>query len=113
MVQEILPPCVKYSEKGDFATEIFFIVRKSLQSLGNCLKENGVKRFFITKRKGIELPGNGKNDMEVVNGQKIAHAMLDPLRAKQCLAFRTMPVPAGIIGNTLVVAVIAPVYMSA
>jgi len=51
--------------------------------------------------------------MEIVYGQKVAYPMLDPLCAKQRLTFRAMAVPAGIIGNTFVVAMITPVYMSA
>src|SRR5271157_4780957 len=79
MVRKILPPGMKDGEKGHFPAEIFFVVRKSLKRFGDCLEENSVKRFFITERKGIKLFGNGKDDMEIVYGQKVANAMLDPL----------------------------------
>jgi hypothetical protein len=104
---------MKNSVKSDLTAEIFFIVCKGLQRLGDCLKEECVERFFISERKGVKLMRNGKNNMEVVDGQKIARAILDPLGAKQRLAFRAMAVPAGIIGNTLVVTMVAMINVPA
>jgi hypothetical protein len=95
---------VKDGEKGDLSAEIFIITGETLRRLGDRLEQERIKRFFVPERESVELPGNGKDDVEIVHGQKIPRPALDPSCPPQRLAFGTMPVSAGVAGNMLVIA---------
>ena len=86
---------------------------KALQRFGYCLKEKRVERLFVTKRKAVKLLGNGKDDMEVVHGQQVPSPALDPTGPQQRLAFRAVPVSAGVVGNMFVVAMVASIDVAA
>ena len=51
--------------------------------------------------------------MEILNGQKILTARLDPFLFSQCLAFGAVPVPAGVIRYFQVAAFVALILMAA
>jgi hypothetical protein len=113
VVHEVLSPGVEDGEKGDFTAEIFFIAGKTLERLGDRLEQNRIERLFIPERECVEFFGNGKDDMEVMHGQKVPCSQLDPTGPQQGLTFRAMPVSAGVIGDTLVIAVVAAVDVAA
>jgi len=50
--------------------------------------------------------------MEILNGQEVLTAGLDPFFFPQGLAFGTMPIPAGVIGYLQMAAVVALVLMA-
>jgi hypothetical protein len=49
----------------------------------------------------------GKDDMKVADGQNLLFSFFQPLLARHVLAFGTVPVSAGVIGNAQNAAVIA------
>ena len=60
----------------------------------------------------IEFRRDGENYMEVLDGQKVLLSGLNPLFFFQCLAFGTVPVPAGVVGYLDVAAILALVPMA-
>ena len=51
--------------------------------------------------------------MEILNGQEVLTARLDPFFFPQGLAFGAMPIPAGVIGDLQMAAVVALIPMAA
>ena len=49
--------------------------------------------------------------MEVRNGQEVLTTGLDPLFFPEGLAFGAMPIPAGVIGDLQMAAVVALIFM--
>ena len=57
--------------------------------------------------------GQGENRMKVSNRKKLTHAGIKPARLGHGLAFRAMPVPAGVVDRPLKTAPVTAVYMPA
>jgi len=56
---------------------------------------------------------NGKNNMKVLGWKEFCHSVLKPFGFGKELTFRTMSIPAGIIGIFLMGAVLAFEYVAA
>ena len=97
MIEQVLAPGVQDSEKADLSAKMSGIMRKRLKRLGHSLEEKRVKRFFVPQGKCIKLIWQRKDHVEIRNRKKVAHALLDPLRAGQGLTFRAVTVSAGVV----------------
>ncbi len=65
------------------------------------------------QKQGVQLRRNRENNMEVMRIEKVFPLSVQPDLLGEGLAFGTVPVSAGIVGDALVPAVVTCVYMSA
>ena len=60
--------------KAQFSTEL--VLAEAKQRLGDGLKQDVEYQFFVIKDHGVELVGQGKDDVEVFCGQKLCFSRL-------------------------------------
>jgi hypothetical protein len=63
---------------------------------------------LVVEGDGGQRFGDGKDDMEVLDGQQLGGTLLEPAGASQALALGAVPVAAGTVENVGVSAVVAP-----
>ena len=93
--------------------KVFSICTQLQYGFGRSLKQQCVQGVLLTEENGIELSRDSKNGMEIGNIQKMLPLFFDPLFFGNRLAFRTVTVPAGIVGDPRMAAVVADVYVCA
>ena len=67
------------------------------QGLGDRFEKQVVHHFLILTEHKVQFARHGKHDMEIPDIQQIALLVFNPLFFGHCLAFRAMPVPAGVV----------------
>ena len=112
MKQEVLPPAVENGKETDARAEVAGIGGDGLQSGGAGGKQDFVQRRLIPQDQIVELFGDGENHVVVIDGQQFPLPAFDPLSPGPALAFRTMTVTTGVIGNPFVVALAAPLQVA-
>ena len=78
------------------------------QGFGGGAEENVVDDLFVVEGDGGDLFGQSEDHVEVLDGQQLGGALLEPLGARQSLALGAVPVAAGAIVDVRVLAVVAP-----
>lgn len=112
MKRKILAPGMQDADKPDLSAEPFRI-RGNLQHGGRAgAEEQAVKKGWVVEAEPIQFMGQSKDNVEVWNVEKVPLAGIDPTLTCLRLALRAMPIPAGVIGDGLVIALRAPVDVS-
>jgi hypothetical protein len=78
MVHEVLTPSMENTDHAYGCTEMFWVLGELGEGLGGRAEKQIVQEPLIQESQVIQLWGKGKDDMEVLNGQKILTASLDP-----------------------------------
>lgn len=112
MEQQILSPAVQHREEADLCAEVAGIGGNSLQGSGAGGEQDFIDLLFVAQHQIVELFGKGENHVVVFDGQQFSLPAFDPACPRQVLAFRTVPVAAGVVGNPFLVAVAAAVPMA-
>ena len=68
---------------------------------------------FIAQNNRVQIVRQGEYHVKISAGQQLCFPIVEPLFFGQCLAFGTMPVPAGVIRNTFKSAITALLDMAA
>jgi hypothetical protein len=76
--------------------------------LGGGAEEDVVDRLFVVEGEGGDGLGKSEDHVEVLGGQQLLPALLEPLFARRSLAFGAVTVTTGAIADVLVLAVVAP-----
>ena len=114
MMGKGLAPGVQDGQEADARAEMFRVGGDSQEGLGAQAKNQVVEQALVLIGHGRQfLVGNREDDVIVFDGQELGLSRLEPSGFGQCLAFRTMPVSAGIVGNDLEVAGVAFVHVPA
>ena len=113
VIQKVLPPGVQDTDEADLCAEMPGILAQFPEGLGNRPEQQIIQDPLIHDDQGIELCGDGEDDMEVLNRQEVLSSRLDPPLFLQSLALGAVAVPAGVVGDLDVPAVLAPVCMPA
>lgn len=100
MERKILSPCMKYSSQTNCCAEIFGVGGKLLDGLGDTAKHEIVHVFLVAVNDGIQFLRQCKNNVEISHVQQIRLPAVNPPLFGKGLAFRTMAVTAGIVGDT-------------
>jgi hypothetical protein len=91
---------------------MFWVSGKFLQCLGNRFEQDVVKNSFVAQRDWLWLMWNREDLMEVLYGQTLGPAFFPPLSLGKGLAFWTMTVATGIVGVSLLSAVVTSLQVS-
>ena len=113
MKLEILPPGMQYGSDSWCCTKIFPIRTQLQYCFGCSLKQQCIQGALVTEKNRIQLSWNGKDNMEIGDIQKMLPLLLDPLLFCNRLTFRTVTIPAGIVGDPRMTAVVTGVYVCA
>ena len=111
MKLEVLPPGMQDSCNSRRCAEIFPVRAQFQHSFGGRLKQQRIHRTLLLAKNWAQLRRNGEYNVEIRCVEKIFSLLVDPRFFCKTLAFRTMPVPAGIVGDPHMSAVIAGIYM--
>ena len=113
MMGEGLPPCVQDRHHAGLGAEVFGVRADDADRLGRRLEQDVVDERLVLKRDRRDRRGDGKDDMEIGDGQQFGAAIGQPLEARQTLTLRTVPVATGIVGDASLAAILAALDVTA
>ena len=108
-----LAPAVQDCDHAGLGAEIFGIGSDGADRLGRGLEEDIVDDRLVLQGDRCERGRHGEDEMEIRDWQKFGAAIGQPLGAREPLALGTVPIAAGIIGDTDLAAVLALLDMPA
>jgi len=112
MQMQILAPGVQHRHEANPRAEVLGIRRDSLQRLGRSTEEDAVYRPFVLQGDSGDLLGDGKDDVEVFDGEEILFSIGDPLMSGGRLALWAVAIPAGVVGNVEMPAAVTARYVA-
>jgi hypothetical protein len=110
MVIELLIPCVQDTYKAQLAAQLVFA--KAQQRLRDSFEQKRQHDGFVIQGNDVQFVGQCKDDVKVADWKQLLFAGLDPSFSGYLLAFRAMPVAAGMIDNAFGAAVTAALDMA-
>jgi hypothetical protein len=78
MIPEVLAPGVQNTDTPDLCPEMFRILCELGEGLGDRMEEKIVQDLAVQGDQGIEFRGEGEDEMEILNGEEVLPAGLDP-----------------------------------
>jgi hypothetical protein len=108
-----LPPGMEHSEESDLGAEVSGISGDLQQCFGSSLEEQAVKDPFVLQGQRAEPVWQRKHDVEILHRKKIRSALVKPFGARCGLTFWTMTIPAGVVSDLRVTALVASLQMPA
>src|SRR5262245_43143778 len=78
-----------------------------------CAKQNAVHDRFVAERDRRHGLRHGEDDLEVVGVEEVGFALLDPLRPREGLTLRAVPISARVVPEAPMVATITLLHMPA
>ena len=107
---ELLIPGMQHADKTYFSSQFFF--PKSDQCLRYGLKEHIEHEGFVLQDKWIELMRQGKDTVEIGDGEDFGFSDFQPSLPGYLLTLGAVAVSAGVIQNTLSAAMAATIEMA-
>ena len=78
MLHEVLAPGVKNADTADLCPEMFRVVCEFHERFGDRTEKKIVQDLAVHRDQGVEFRGDREDHMEILNGQKVLPASLDP-----------------------------------
>lgn len=101
MQREVLAPGVEdggdAGRPPDLGREVPGIAGEGGERVGGGAEEEIVDHTGSVEGQGAEFVGQGEDDVEVVDGEKVGAPRLEPVGLSQCLALRTVTVAARVV----------------
>ena len=113
MKREILSPGVQDAGEPNLSAEPFRIRGNLQHGGGTGAEQQAIEKSWVVQAEPIQFVRHSKDNVEVWNFEKIFFAGVYPALTRLRLALGAMPIPAGIIGNGLVIALRAAVDVPA
>jgi len=107
---ELLIPGMQHADETYFSSQ--FLFPKSDQRLRYGLKEHIEHEGFVLQDEWIELMGQGKDTVEIGDGEDFGFSGFQPSLPGYLLTLGAVPIPAGMIQNTLSATVGATIEMA-
>ena len=112
-MKKILAPGVEHGEEADLRAEVLRIGGDDAQGIRRRSEQNSVHQFLVLIGDGGQLFGHGEHHMEVLSIEDLRPPVVQPSRTGQRLAFRAMPISAGVIRDALAAAMVTLLDMAA
>jgi len=106
MMREGLAPGMENSQEPDGGPEVAGVGRHLQQCPGRSLEQEPIDHLRVLEGHGGQELGQGEHDVEVGDGQEVRLLGLEPLGRLTALALGTVPVPAGVVGDLPLAAVV-------
>jgi len=97
MVGEVLPPSMQNGSEPEGSAEILLIGGKLLKGFGDSAEEERIKLRLILEEDRAQCIRHGEDYVEVRDVEQIVFLVVDPALFGKGLAFRAVPVAAGVI----------------
>src|SRR5215472_2703075 len=94
-----LSPAMQDAEKPDLGAEMFGIRRHFQQGGSGGIEQKSEQDLFVLPHQWDKQVRHAEDEMKIVHRQQLLLALGEPLLASVSLAFRTMPIPAGVVGD--------------
>jgi len=107
MKQQGLSPTVQHTREADLGAEVLRVTCHVVQRLRDRGKEQAIAASGISAEQGVECVGHGEDDVVILDGQQMLLLSFEPAALMAALAFGTVPIPAGVVGNLAVIAAVA------
>ena len=107
---ELLIPGMQHADETYFSSQ--FLFPKNDQCLRYGLKEHIEHEGFVLQDEWVELMGQGKDTMEIGDGEEFGFSGFQPSLPRDLLTFGAVAVPAGVVQNTLSATVGATIEMA-
>jgi hypothetical protein len=78
MVHEVLTPSMENTDHSYRCTEMFWVLCEFRERFGDRTEKKIVKDLAVHGDQGIKFRGKGEDHMEILNGQEVLTASLDP-----------------------------------
>ena len=78
MIHEVLTPGVENADNPYLCAEMFRVICEFRERLGDRTEKQIVQDLAVHGDQGIEFRGEGEDHMEILNGQEVLTAGLDP-----------------------------------
>ena len=108
VVHERLSPRMEHREDADLRAQMPGIGDDGPEGVGDGPKEEAVDHRLVLGRNLRDRPGQGEDDVDVLNVEQVRLARLDPRRARERLALVAVPTTAGVIPDAPVAASAGP-----
>ena len=113
MESEITSPRVKDGGHAQLGAQTLGVLPELEKSAGRGREEEVEDSLPVPTSEQPELMRQGEHDVEVVRGQDVLHALVDPLGLSQRLALRAVAISARVVGGPRERAPVAQVHVSA
>src|SRR3954453_13213455 len=107
MVQQVLSPGMEHREEADLSAQMPGVGRDRAQGLGRRAEQDAVDDLLVLVSDGGDFLRYREDDVEVLGVEDLGAAILQPFGTGQRLAFRAVPVPAAVVRDALMPALIA------
>ena len=112
-MRQRLPPGVQDGEEADLRAEATRIGGQRRHGLRRRREKDGVDSGLVLEGDRGDGRGHGENDVEVWNRQQFGLPVHQPLRARRALAFWTVPITTGVVGDPRDTAIVAGLDVAA
>ena len=113
MELKVLSPGMRDGRDSRRCAEIFSVCTQFQYRFGRRLKQQCVHGALLVSKNGIQLGRNGENNMKIRRVKQVFPLLVDPLFFCKSLAFGAVPVPAGVVRNPHMSAVVTGIYVRA
>src|SRR5712691_3463163 len=96
VLRQILSPRVQNRRDPNRAAQMPWVSPEGEQRVGGRAAEQRVQHARIALGERVEAVREGEDDVEVRNGQQVGSARREPLRFREGLTLRTMPIATGV-----------------
>jgi len=96
---------VQHGQEADLRTQMLRIGGNGAQRLRRRPEQDVVNHGLVLKGDDLDLRRNREHDVEIGHVEQFRLTVLQPLGSCETLAFWTVPVPAGVVGDALMAAV--------
>lgn len=108
---KVLSPGMQDGRDSRHCAEIFSVGTQFQYRFGRRLKQQCVHGALPVSKNGIQLRRNGENNMKIRRVKQVFPLLVDPLFFCKSLAFGAVSVPAGVVRNPHISAVITGIYV--
>ena len=109
MFPQLSTPGVQNSEKTDLGAKVLGVAAELEKGRAGGIEEDIVNRLLVVSGDRMEFVREGEDYVVVRDRQQVSHPGPDPFAPGYALAFRAVPIPAGVVGVFLVAAVRADI----
>src|SRR5262245_34907506 len=113
MKQQVLSPTVKHGEETDLSPQTLRIRGDGDESLARRAEENAINHSLVLEGDRGDLLRDSEYNMKIRHLQELSLAVLNPLRARQALALRAVPVATAVERIAFVAALITALEVAA
>ena len=112
MMDQGLPPGVEDCKEADPGTKMVGISGNGPQRLGGRPEEEAIDDGLVLERDRRDRRGHGEDDVEVVHGEQVGPARLDPRGAGQRLTRRAVAIATRVVPDPLVPTLVALLHVT-